>query len=142
MQSIFYHDRSRDFGEAGAMESFKASVHYGDWSGTAAADEANPRNGLWGYLEEQNLKDEDEFLVAASLYRGALGVGVLAYLYKAADMDSVQQELAAIKGPVPVRQVRLDLTLDQFFDLFDRIKVSLTWDGLGLDRREYSIVQS
>ena len=123
------------------MECFKASVHYGDWSGTVAADEANNRKGLWGYLEAQGLKDEDEFLVAASLYRGALGVGVLAYLYKAADMDSVREELAAIKGSIPVRQVRLDLTLDQFLDLFDRLKVMLTWDGLGLDRREYSIVE-
>jgi len=123
------------------MKSFKASVHYGDWGGTAAADEANPRNGLWGYLETKGLKDEDEFLLAASLYRGALGVGVLAYLYKTADMDSVQEELRAIKGPIPVRQVRLDLTLDQFFDLFDRLQVMLTWDGLGLDRREYSIVE-
>jgi hypothetical protein len=123
------------------MECFKASVHYGDWGGTAAADEANPRNGLWGYLEAQGLKGEDEFLVAASLYRGALGVGVLAYLYKAADMGSVREELVAIKGPIPVRQVRLDLTLDQFLDLFDRLKVMLTWDGLGLDRREYSIVE-
>ena len=44
-----------------ATEKFIASVQYGDWKGTSAADGAD-RNGLRDWLEANGHKKSDEFL--------------------------------------------------------------------------------
>jgi hypothetical protein len=48
------------------METFKASAQYGDWQGTAAADDAH--SDLREYLEGKKLINPNEFLIAATLY--------------------------------------------------------------------------
>jgi hypothetical protein len=45
-------------------------------------------------------------------------------------------------GPIPVREIRLELTLEEFFALFKRFDVMLTWDGLELEGRPFDIVES
>jgi hypothetical protein len=51
-------------------DTFRASVQYGDWTGTAAADNADQRD-LSDFLATKKIFDRDkEFLIAASLWIG------------------------------------------------------------------------
>jgi len=120
------------------MESFKASVQYGDWHGTAAADDAHA-NSLRIYLTEKGLVKPNEFLVAASLYTGEHDfASITAFVYKNADdFESVKAAIDATDGPLPVRRINIKLTPKEFLALFKRFNVMLTWHGLELDGREY-----
>lgn len=120
------------------MERFKASTQYGDWEGTAAAD--NQPTSLHDFLEEKGLIEEHEFLLAATLYVGEHSYDspyVKAYLFKGDDYESVKKKLDANKGPIPVREVDIKLTTEEFLELFKRFDVMLTWHGLNLQGREF-----
>src|SRR3979490_828679 len=108
-----------------SMSYFKAGVQYGDWDGTAAADDADHNHvSLQRYLDDNKLIQPDEFLIATSLWvgenHGKLGsVSVTAYLYKkAGGFDTVKAELDALQGAIPVRKVDIELTLEEYFVLF------------------------
>jgi hypothetical protein len=126
------------------MSSFKASTQYGDWHGSAAADDTQ-LNSLDDYLKRKNLIEPDEYLIATEIFvgenddSGKLGsVAARAYLFKGhRDFESVQEALAKIEGPIPVREVDIPLTLGKFVALFKRFEVTLTWRGLKLENREY-----
>jgi hypothetical protein len=132
------------------MESFKASVQYGDWQGTAAADDAGGgENSIRDYLEKKQLIKPDEFLIATSLWigenhDGKLGhVSIRAFLLKGhRDFESVQTALADLRGePVPVRAVEIPLTFEEFVALFKRFDVMFTRHGFKLEDREYSVTE-
>jgi hypothetical protein len=123
---------------------FKASVQYGDWQGTAAAD-GDHASTLSSYLETKGLTKPGEFLIAMSLWvgenhGGELGsIIVRAFLFDGPrDHESVRMALANISGAIPVRAIDLTLTLEQFVLLFKRFDIVLTWRGLELEDREYS----
>jgi hypothetical protein len=123
------------------MEFFKASVQYGDWEGAAAADGAHLIS-VEEYLEKKGLTKPNEFLIATSLYIEENSVFARAFLFNGhRDFDSVQNSLAVIKGPIPVRVVEIPLKLEEFVGLFKRFDVMLTWRGLQLEGREYSIIE-
>lgn len=127
------------------MNKFKASVQYGDWQGTAAADNAD-RVSLWKYLEDHHLIQTGEFLIATSMWvgenHGKLGsVFVRAYVYtKGNDFDTVKAALDATSGPIPVREIDLELTIEEFIILFKRFDLMLTRSGLDLTGREFKPV--
>jgi len=50
-------------------ETFNASVQYGDWKGTAAADRAD-QNDPDHWLEKSGKKNPDEFLGLSTKHRG------------------------------------------------------------------------
>jgi hypothetical protein len=126
------------------MQSFRASVQYGDWRGAAAADDTQ-RNSVQAYLEKKKLIESDEFLIATSLWvgenddQGKLGsVFARAFLFRGhRDFESVRDALAEIPGPIPVRTVDIPLTLTQIVGMFKRFDVMFTWRGLELEDREY-----
>jgi hypothetical protein len=121
------------------MQTFKASVQYNDWKGTAAADGADSL-AVHEYLETKGLIQPGEFLIATSLWVGEGSVFARAYLFNGPeDVEGMQKALAAITGSIPVREVALELKLDEFLGLFKRFDVMLTWHGLGLEGREYSV---
>jgi hypothetical protein len=123
------------------MESFKASVQYGDWEGTAAADDAH--KDLREYLEGKNLINPDEFILAASLYVDEGFTNVRVFAFKGGNsFELVKDPLAAISGPIPVREVDVKLTREQFFVLFKRLDVILTKKGLELEGREFSVIEN
>jgi hypothetical protein len=126
------------------LESFKASAQYGDWKGTVAAD--SQPSGLREWLEENKLIEDGEFLVAATLYVSEHNFDsphVRAFVFEnARKFESVRDAIAATKGPIPVREVRVNLSTEEFFDLFKRFDVMLTWHGLELEGREYSAKES
>jgi hypothetical protein len=131
------------------MAYFRASVQYGDWEGTGAADDTDAGSlSLHRYLEQKGLIKPGEFLVAASLWVGENSGGKIdsvfasAYLFNGGrDFESVQKALDAITGPIPVREVEVKLTLAKFIALFKRFDVELTRRGLSLTDREYRVIE-
>ena len=121
------------------MEFFKAATQYGDWEGTAAADEQP--SSIRDYLKEKGLIQSHEFLVAATLYVTEHGYNkpfIRAFIFENADnVGSVRDAINANEGPIPVRTVEVPLTTEEFLSLFKRFNVMLTWRGLSLAGREY-----
>jgi hypothetical protein len=121
------------------MEHFKASTQYGDWEGTASADEQP--SSIRGYLKKNGLIGDHEFLLAATIYVGEHSFDepyIKAFIFeKGNQYESVKAALEAMKGPIPVRRVDVKLTVQEFFELFKRFDVVLTWHGLELEGREY-----
>jgi hypothetical protein len=121
------------------MEKFKASTQYGDWEGTASAD--NAHNSIHDYLLQQKLMEEGEFLVGVSLYSSENSIYMRAFVLPGkADFKSVKDALDSTDGPISVREVNLTLKLEEFLDLFKRFDVVLTSHGLELEGREYSVI--
>jgi hypothetical protein len=121
------------------MERFKASTQYGDWEGTAAADEQPSSIRKW--LESNGLIKSSEFLVAVSLYVSEHEYNspyLRAFVFQGEKHESVKNALDTTKGAIPVRSIEVKLTTEQFLELFKRFSVMLTWQGLQLEGREYS----
>jgi hypothetical protein len=125
---------------------FRAAVQYGDFEGTASADNAGDID-VRKYLKERDLIKDDEFLLGTSVFIGEnhgpkqpIFVQASAYLYKrSGNFDDVARELKSVRGPIPVRVVTIDIeNFDQFVLLFKRFDVTLTLKGLDLIDREYT----
>ena len=120
------------------MGYFKASVQYGDWHGTAAADNTDFQERLHAYLEKKELMKPGEFLIAVSLWVGEGSTFIHAYLFEGGPShDDVLNQLDAIDGPVPVREVTIEMPLQEFLKSFKRFNVILTWQNLPLGDRQY-----
>lgn len=126
------------------MTTFKASVQYGDWEGTSAADDADQAD-LLKHLKDNKLINANEHLIATSLWvgenhGGKLGlVSARAYLYTLQNPNfaTVKAALDATVGPIPVRIVNLEMSLEQYIGLFKRFDVMLTRRGFNLGGRGY-----
>ena len=125
-------------------ENFKASVQYGDWKGSAAADNAD-LGTLRDVIVSKGLMEEGrEFLVGCDMYVGEnrgeniRGPYIKAYVYEQGGHDNVAAQIASTTGPISLREVELDLTLEQFLMLFKRFNVKLSARGLGLENREFT----
>jgi len=131
-----------------ALGKFRAGVQYGDWKGTAAADNVDYGHGLQKYLEDKKLITDEEYLVAASMWVGENPGGgeidqvyVHAYIY--AGDDKLETVAAAIENQaeIPVREVDLALKIEDFIAMFKRFEVVLTWSSLDIGDREYRVVE-
>jgi len=115
-------------------ETFKASVQYGDWKGTAAADRAD-QNDAEHWLEKSGKKKADEFLVGIEIWAGENHgkhkdpVSVTFLLASLPDHDTVQGQIKTGK-PLQVRRVREDMNLVEFFGLFKRFSVAISNHGM------------
>jgi len=134
------------------FETFQASVQYGDWHGTAAADNTDAGNvSVDDYLKKKGLIKENDFLVAVQLFVGETHNNKLAepyiraYLLKDAEnYESVQEMLDELESkgePIPVREVNIDMPLGKFVAMFKRFSVMLTWHDLPLTKREYRVIE-
>jgi len=126
------------------MEFLKASTQYGDWEGTAAADDKP--SALQELLETKGLINPDEFLLAATLYVSEHNYDspyVRAFVFqKGRKFELVKEILAATEGPIPVRRIDVGLTTKEFLGLFKRFNVMLTWRGLEIEGREYTVTEN
>ena len=118
------------------MQHFKASTQYGDWEGTAAAD-GNNEWSVEEYLDNKGLMNPNESVISVSLSVLEGSVYVRAFLFQGKDSDSIAQVLANISGPIPVREVPLEMTLEEFARLFKRFSINLTCGSLQIDGRAY-----
>lgn len=131
------------------MPYFKASVQYGDWHGTAAADDIDVGNvSVSRYLEQKGLVKDNEFLIAVELFVGETHHNeqvakpyIRAFLLEGADnYEDVKKRLEELESagePIPVREVNIDMPLEKFVGMFKRFEVMLTWQDLPLTDREY-----
>ena len=124
-----------------ATEIFKASVSYGDWKGTSAADEADT-NKLRDWLKQNNYMDSGEFLVGISIFAGENHgahkdpIFVNFLLTSPGDHDSVKAMIDSNYGPIKVKKVSIEMNLNEFFGFFKRFSVSFSSHGM-LSDREY-----
>ena len=127
------------------MPYFKASVQYQDYEGTSAADNAD-QNDLADYLKKKGLMTSNQTILAASLWvgenhGGKLGsTSVSAYLFDKPSHDTVKDELDSMSGPIPVRKVDVEVTIEEFIGFFKRFNVLLTRKGFDLTDREYTVI--
>ena len=120
------------------MEKLKARTHYADWKGTASADEAHPES-VHDLLTKMGLIKDDEFLLSVSFFAGEGSFAVCAHIFEASgELADVEKYLADHSGPIPVREVRFEITPAEFLELFKDFNVVLTWDSAKLEAREYS----
>jgi hypothetical protein len=120
------------------METFKANTHYVDWKGTVSADDAHPHS-VHEFLNGKGLIQAGEFLLSVSFFSTEKSFFVNALVLEGAgDYDEVEKYLAGHEGPIPVREVKVELTAEEFLDLFKEFNVVLTWQGLKLEGHEYS----
>jgi hypothetical protein len=54
-----------------------------------------------------------------------------------ASAKGVDKEIAATKCPVPVREVQLDMTIDEFLKLFKIFSVTLQPDGINIKGKDF-----
>ena len=114
------------------MGFFKAGTQYGDCKGTSSADDADGTHDLHNYMKTKGLVTDSEFIIASELWvgenhGGGLGrVGVTVYLLDKPDHASVKVALDSISDPIPVRTVKLEVTLEEYLGFFKRFNVMLT----------------
>ena len=120
---------------------FKAGVQYGDWKGTAAADNAD-FSAMSKYLQQAGLLGTSEFLVGFEVYVGETRgteppfFSSRAFIIQSGDFETAKEAVDS-QNPLPVEAKDLDLKLADFFKLFKRFNLVLTHRGLDLENREY-----
>lgn len=122
------------------QENFHASVQYGDFKGTAAADRRD-QNSISQYLEKEGLINQGEFLVGIEAYASELSgkpqvtdISVTALVTKYEGYDDVQAAVDS-GNPLKVRKIQFDLSLVDFFSLFKRFQISISSHGM-IDQRD------
>jgi hypothetical protein len=105
-------------------------VQYGDWPGTAAADDIDPSSAsVRRYLREKGLVKPNEFLIAVQLFVGETHHNnqlakpyIRAFLLEGADnYEDVKKRLEELESagePIPVREVNIDMHLEAFVGMF------------------------
>jgi len=124
---------------------FKAGTQYGDWDGTAAADEYGANHTFEELFEATGKVDKDkELLIAFEIYAGERGFFTLTgYFHDKSDstdlgwVPSLNQDFSKDTGKIQVRQVDLQITLEEFFMHFKRFNVVMVRNGLDIIGREY-----
>lgn len=126
------------------MEKFRASVQYGDWEGTAAADNAHV--SFSSFLRQKGTLKDGELLVGVRVFVGEnldenpQVPWIRAVISNGNGFDNVKSQIE--NSPELILSERdVALSLNEFFSLFKRFSVVLTSKGLGLDGREYKVIE-
>lgn len=117
------------------VETFRASVQYGDLKGTSSADGADIRDAN-DWLAKRGHKQPDELLLGIELsvgenygvHRDPVHVHFL--LVKFAGFDNVKSMLEATQGPIDLKRISEEMPIAEFLALFKRFSVCLSPDGL------------
>lgn len=124
-----------------ATEKFQASVQYGDWKGTSAADNADNGDAS-AWLEANGHKEPGEILIGISIWAGENHgehrdpISVTFLLASADGHDTIKAKIEAGSGPLPVKRVQVDMSVVEFFGLFKRLSVAFSLHGI-LAGQEY-----
>lgn len=122
-------------------ETFRAGTQYGDWKGTAAADN-HDRRDLRIYLEEKGLLKENERIVGITMFSGEVHtatqdeeVYVTVLVSEGQDITSISERVMA--GEIlQVRKISFQMYLNEFFCLFKRFELCISNHGM-IDGRDY-----
>jgi hypothetical protein len=126
---------------------FQSGTQYGDWNGTASADEFGAaKNDLDELFQATGeVKKDEEILIAFEFSYIEGHFYVSGYFHRlpaennAGWLPSLKDKFEQDKGPIKVKQVRLHITLDEFSKRFKRFNVVLAANPLKLDGREYLV---
>jgi hypothetical protein len=127
------------------METFKAKTQHDDWMGTVSADISDV-SAIAKYLKKKGMVDKSGSLVAISVDLGEKigripqSVNVRAFFHDGQDFDSIKIAIANTEGQFPVREVKIGMTLEEFFGLFESFNLMLTWPDIGLENREFKVI--
>ena len=127
------------------MTRFTAGTQYGDWKGTAAADEFGTGSSFDELFEATGkVNKENELLIGFEFYIGENSFFYLAgYFHPKSNSNphgwipSLNDDFKKITKPIPVRKIEVELTLEQFLKYFKRLNVILIKHGLDISGREY-----
>jgi hypothetical protein len=123
------------------MESFKASVQYGDLKGSVAADGADKTDAA-KWLKD-NAHITDEFVVGISMRAGENHgthrdpVSVKFLVSGLNGYANIPEMLQASGGPIQVKAINVDMNIADFFGLFKRLEITLSNGGL-IEGRTYT----
>jgi hypothetical protein len=124
------------------MDIFRASVQYGDWQGTVAADNADFM-AFYNLLLGKRLITETDFLVGIHVWIGENHGGhvkppyITAFLLEGVDnYESAEVALREMSDPLDLKRVRIKLTLNEFLGLFKRFSIAISPRGLDITDRE------
>lgn len=132
------------------MSSFQASTQYGDWKGTAAADEygAGERPLEEMFEATGKVNKDDEILVGFEFSAGEGHFFMGGYYHpKSKSTDSggwiptLNADFNKSQGPIQVKRVEVQITQDEFFKYFKRFNVMFVQRGLNIVGRDYEIIE-
>jgi len=122
------------------QDNFHASVQYGDFKGTVAADR-HDQDDIGKYLQTQGLINQGEFLVGIEAYACELmgkpqvtDVDVTVLVTQYEGYENVQEAVDSGQ-PLKVRKIKLEIPLVEFFTLFKRFSLAMSSHGM-IDNRE------
>ncbi|MGN7825990.1 hypothetical protein ACTJJ8_04525 [Agrobacterium radiobacter] len=123
------------------MQDFKASTQYGDWQGTAQADDGS-QVYFQNFLREKGVIDENSYAVGIRFFNGETfdKPWIKAVVADGAGYDDVNAQITST-GTLRFKEVDINLTLQEFFELFKRFSIILTSRDLGLAEREYEVIE-
>lgn len=116
------------------MEIFKASVQYNDLKGSVAADRAD-KTDAENWLKENGYINE-EHVVGISMWAGENHgthrdpVSVKFLVSSLNGYSNIPEMLQADNDPIPVKEIRVDMNISDFFALFKRLEITLSSGGL------------
>lgn len=109
------------------QENFQAGVHYNDFTGSAAADEADMQS-ISGYLSQKALIHDEEFLVGIELSSGVNQLSLTAVVAQLNGYDNLQVALES-GHPLEVREIPLNMDLNEFLSFFKAVNITLSRKG-------------
>lgn len=126
-----------------SIEKFNASVQYDDYKGTTAADKQDI-NDVYKYLEKKQQRNKNEFIVGISLYAYNLALNPSHELSVRFFLSDLQGEsdvptLIKSKNPLSVKEIKIDMSYREFFQLFKRFNLTLSPKAL-LENKEIDII--
>ncbi|MCC5884777.1 MAG: hypothetical protein JJU25_19330 [Halomonas sp.] len=116
------------------METFKASVQYGDLKGSSAADRADMTDAAKWLKDNGHITDE--FVVGISMWTGENHgahrdpVSVKFLVSGLNGYDNIPEMLQASGESIQVKEISVDMNIADFLALFKRLEITLSNDGL------------
>ena len=133
-----------------SLLSFQASTQYVDWKGTAAADEygGGPNRFEEVFEATGKVDKENEILVGFEFYAGEGYFFLCGYYHTKSQspdiggwIPTLNRDFKKDERPIQVKQIKVKITQDKFFEYFKRFNVILVHRGLDLIGREYEIIE-
>jgi hypothetical protein len=131
-------------------QRFQAGTQYGDWKGTAAADEFGDITDKFDELFESTGKiDPDkEIMIGFEFYHSEGTFLCSGYFHPLPEENdrgyypTVNAQLQKDQiNPIQVKKVRVELTLEEFFKYFKRFNVVLLNGAMDIGGREYEVIE-
>jgi hypothetical protein len=130
-------------------ERFQASTQYGDWKGTAAADEFGADRSFSELFEATgNVNPEEEILIGFEFYHIEGSFYCYGYFHRKPEendrgwyptLNAIFQKNQV--NPIQIKKIRVELTLEEFFKYFKRFNVVLLSGAMDIIGREYEVIE-